>query len=131
MMLFLLSGRNSFASVGFLIGFREFCINATNIPAGAIADLLWPPTLHAGFVSGLWPPFSASAYARTKTSYLFVLYFSSGIGEAFVERIKSVIYWRDSTTGEKTRGSTHTLLVENRIRRFHSSPQRQLLITAI
>lgn len=39
MMLFLLGSGNSFASVGFLIGFREFCINATNIPAGAIADL--------------------------------------------------------------------------------------------
>lgn len=36
MMLFLLGSGNSFATVGFLIGFREFCINATSIPAGVL-----------------------------------------------------------------------------------------------
>ena len=93
MMLFLLSGGNSFASVGFLIGFREFCINATNIPAGAIADLYGRRRCMLVSYLAYMIAFLLFGLCPNQLSYLFIAVFFFGIGEAFREGThKSMIF---------------------------------------
>ncbi len=93
MMLFLLGQGSSFATVGLLIGFREFCVNAANIPAGAIADLYgrkrcmllsYVAYMAAFLLFGLAPP---------GLGWLFLAVFFFGLGEAFREGThKSMIF---------------------------------------
>ncbi len=93
MMLFLLGSGNSFASVGFLIGFREFCINATNIPAGAIADLYGRRRCLLVSYLAYVIAFLCFGLAPNELPYLFVAVFFFGIGEAFREGThKSMIF---------------------------------------
>lgn len=93
MMLFLLSGGNSFASVGFLIGFREFCINATNIPAGAIADLYGRRRCMLVSYLAYMVAFLCFGLLPNEVVYLFIGIFFFGIGEAFREGThKSMIF---------------------------------------
>ena len=93
MMLFLLGGGNSFASVGFLIGFREFCINATNIPAGAIADLYGRRRCMLVSYLAYMIAFLCFGLLPNELAYLFIGVFFFGIGEAFREGThKSMIF---------------------------------------
>ena len=93
MMLFLLGGGNSFASVGFLIGFREFCINATNIPAGAIADLYGRRRCMLVSYLAYMIAFLCFGLLPNELIYLFIGVFFFGIGEAFREGThKSMIF---------------------------------------
>ena len=93
MMLFLLGGGNSFASVGFLIGFREFCINATNIPAGAIADLYGRRRCMLVSYLAYMIAFLCFGLLPNELLYLFIGVFFFGIGEAFREGThKSMIF---------------------------------------
>lgn len=93
MMLFLLGSGNSFASVGFLIGFREFCINATNIPAGAIADLYGRRRCILVSYLAYMIAFLCFGLCPNQLPYLFVAVFFFGIGEAFREGThKSMIF---------------------------------------
>ena len=93
MMLFLLSGGNSFASVGFLISFREFCINATNIPAGAIADLYGRRRCMLVSYLAYMVAFLCFGLLPNEVVYLFIGIFFFGIGEAFREGThKSMIF---------------------------------------
>ena len=93
MMLFLLGGGNSFASVGFLIGFREFCINATNIPAGAIADLYGRRRCMLVSYLAYMIAFLCFGLLPNELFYLFIGVFFFGIGEAFREGThKSMIF---------------------------------------
>lgn len=93
MMLFLLGSGNSFASVGFLIGFREFCINATNIPAGAIADLYGRRRCMLVSYLAYMIAFLCFGLGPKQLSFLFVAVFFFGIGEAFREGThKSMIF---------------------------------------
>ena len=85
MMLTLLGSGNSFTSVGFLIGFRELCINATNIPAGAVADLYGRRRCiqisHLAYIIS----FLCFGFCPNQLLYLFIAFFFFGIGEAFRE----------------------------------------------
>ncbi len=93
MMLFLLGGGNSFASVGLLIGFREFCINATNIPAGAIADLYGRRRCMLVSYLAYMIAFLCFGLCPNRLLYLFIAVFFFGIGEAFREGThKSMIF---------------------------------------
>ena len=93
MMLFLLGSGNSFATVGFLIGFRELCINATNIPAGAIADLYGRRRCLLVSYAAYVIAFLCFGLAPNTLPYLFVAVFFFGIGEAFREGThKSMIF---------------------------------------
>jgi len=93
MMLFLLGSGNSFASVGFLIGFREFCINATNIPAGAIADLYGRRRCILVSYLAYMIAFLCFGLCPNQLPYLFIAVFFFGIGEAFREGThKSMIF---------------------------------------
>ena len=93
MMLFLLGGGNSFATVGFLIGFREFCINATNIPAGAIADLYGRRRCMLVSYLAYMIAFLCFGLCPNQLLYLFIAVFFFGIGEAFREGThKSMIF---------------------------------------
>lgn len=93
MMLFLLGSGNSFASVGFLIGFRELCINATNIPAGAIADLYGRRRCILVSYLAYMIAFLCFGLCPDRLPYLFVAVFFFGIGEAFREGThKSMIF---------------------------------------
>jgi MFS family permease len=93
MMLFLLGSGNSFAEVGFLIGFREFCINATNIPAGAIADLYGRRRCMLVSYLAYMIAFLCFGLLPDQLLYLFVAVFFFGIGEAFREGThKSMIF---------------------------------------
>lgn len=107
MMLFLLGSGNSFASVGFLIGFREFCINATNIPAGAIADLYGRRRCMLVSYLAYMIAFLCFGLGPNQLSFLFVAVFFFGIGEAFREGThKSMIFtWLrlNGRMDEKTR----------------------------
>ena len=107
MMLFLLSSGNSFASVGFLIGFREFCINATNIPAGAIADLYGRRRCMLVSYLAYIIAFLCFGLCPNELPYLFIAVFFFGIGEAFREGThKSMIFtWLrlNGRMDEKTR----------------------------
>lgn len=107
MMLFLLGSGNSFASVGFLIGFREFCINATNIPAGAIADLYGRRRCMLLSYLAYMIAFLCFGLLPNQLVYLFLAVFFFGIGEAFREGThKSMIFtWLslNGRTDEKTR----------------------------
>ena len=107
MMLFLLGSGNSFASVGFLIGFREFCINATNIPAGAIADLYGRRRCMLVSYLAYMIAFLCFGLGPNQLSFLFVAVFFFGIGEAFREGThKSMIFtWLrlNGRMSEKTR----------------------------
>ena len=93
MMLFLLGSGNSFAAVGFLIGFREFCINATNIPAGAIADLYGRRRCMLVSYLAYMIAFLCFGLCPDQLTYLFIAVFFFGIGEAFREGThKSMIF---------------------------------------
>ena len=93
MMLFLLGSGNSFAAVGFLIGFREFCINATNIPAGAIADLYGRRRCMLVSYLAYMIAFLCFGLCPNQLPFLFVAVFFFGIGEAFREGThKSMIF---------------------------------------
>lgn len=93
MMLFLLGSGNSFASVGFLIGFRELCINATNIPAGAIADLYGRRRCILVSYLAYMIAFLCFGLCPNELPYFFVAVFFFGIGEAFREGThKSMIF---------------------------------------
>ena len=93
MMLFLLGSGNSFAAVGFLIGFREFCINATNIPAGAIADLYGRRRCMLVSYLAYMIAFLSFGLCPDQLTYLFIAVFFFGIGEAFREGThKSMIF---------------------------------------
>jgi len=93
MMLFLLDQGHSFASVGFLIGFRELCINATNIPAGAIADLYGRRRCMLVSYLAYMIAFLCFGLCPNQLRYLFIAVFFFGIGEAFREGThKSMIF---------------------------------------
>ncbi len=93
MMLFLLGSGNSFASVGLLIGFRELCINATNIPAGAIADLYGRRRCMLVSYLAYMIAFLCFGLCPNQLFYLFIAVFFFGIGEAFREGThKSMIF---------------------------------------
>lgn len=93
MMLFLLGSGNSFASVGLLIGFRELCINATNIPAGAIADLYGRRRCMLVSYLAYMIAFLIFGLSPDRLPYLFTAVFFFGIGEAFREGThKSMIF---------------------------------------
>ncbi|MBS1229793.1 MAG: transporter [Proteobacteria bacterium] len=93
MMLFLLGSGNSFATVGFLIGFRELCINATNIPAGAIADLYGRRRCMLVSYLAYMIAFLCFGLCPDQLPYLFIAVFFFGIGEAFREGThKSMIF---------------------------------------
>ena len=93
MMLFLLGGGNSFASVGLLIGFRELCINATNIPAGAIADLYGRRRCMLVSYLAYMIAFLLFGLSPDELPYMFAAVFFFGIGEAFREGThKSMIF---------------------------------------
>ena len=93
MMLFLLGSGNSFAAVGFLVGFREFCINATNIPAGAIADLYGRRRCMLVSYLAYMIAFLCFGLCPNRLPFLFVAVFFFGIGEAFREGThKSMIF---------------------------------------
>jgi len=107
MMLFLLGSGNSFASVGFLIGFRELCINATNIPAGAIADLYGRRRCMLASYLAYMIAFLCFGLCPDQLPYLFIAVFFFGVGEAFREGThKSMIFtWLrlNGRMGEKTK----------------------------
>ncbi|MBK6998492.1 MAG: MFS transporter [Rhodoferax sp.] len=107
MMLFLLGSGNSFASVGFLIGFRELCINATNIPAGAIADIYGRRRCMLFSYLAYITAFLCFGLCPNELFYLFIAVFFFGIGEAFREGThKSMIFtWLrlNDRLGEKTK----------------------------
>lgn len=93
MMLFLLGSGNSFASVGLLIGFRELCINATNIPAGAIADLYGRRRCMLVSYLAYMIALLLFGLAPDGLPWLFAAVFFFGIGEAFREGThKSMIF---------------------------------------
>lgn len=93
MMLFLIGSGNSFAAVGFLIGFREFCINATNIPAGAIADLYGRRRCMLVSYLAYMIAFLCFGLLPNQLLHLFIAVFFFGIGEAFREGThKSMIF---------------------------------------
>ncbi len=93
MMLFLLGKGNSFATVGLLVGFREFCINATNIPAGAIADLYGRRRCMIFSYLAYMISFVIFGFAADRLPFLFAAVFFFGIGEAFREGThKSMIF---------------------------------------
>ncbi len=93
MMLFLLGKGNSFATVGLLVGFREFCINATNIPAGAIADLYGRRRCMILSFLAYMISFVFFGFFATNLPALFAAFFFFGIGEAFREGThKSMIF---------------------------------------
>ena len=93
MMLFLLGSGNSFASVGLLIGFRELCINATNIPAGAIADLYGRRRCMLVSYLAYMIAFLLFGLSPDELPYMFAAVFFFGIGEAFREGThKSMIF---------------------------------------
>lgn len=85
MMLFLLGKGSSFATVGFLIGFRELCVNAFNIPAGAIADLCGRKRCMLLSFLSYMIAFSIFGLCPNKLLYLYTAVFFFGIGEAFRE----------------------------------------------
>lgn len=93
MMLILLGSGNSFATVGFLIGFRELCINAFNIPAGAIADLYGRRRCMLFSYVAYMAAFLLFGLCPNRLGYLFLAVFFFGIGEAFREGThKSMIF---------------------------------------
>ena len=93
MMLILLGSGNSFATVGFLIGFRELCINAFNIPAGAIADLYGRRRCMLFSYLAYMAAFVIFGLCPNRLGYLFLAVFFFGIGEAFREGThKSMIF---------------------------------------
>lgn len=93
MMLFLLGSGNSFTTVGFLIGFREFCINATNIPAGAVADLYGRKRCMLVSYLAYMIAFLIFGLTSGPLEWLFLGVFFFGIGEAFREGThKSMIF---------------------------------------
>lgn len=93
MMLFLLGSGNSYTTVGLLIGFREFCINATNIPAGAIADLYGRKRCMLVSYLAYMIAFVLFGFNSGQLEWLFLAVFFFGIGEAFREGThKSMIF---------------------------------------
>lgn len=93
MMLILLGGGNSFTTVGFLVGFRELCINAMNIPAGAIADLYGRKRCMLASYVAYMAAFLIFAFSSNHLGWLFAAVFFFGIGEAFREGThKSMIF---------------------------------------
>lgn len=107
MMLILLGGGNSFMSVGFLVGFRELCINAMNVPAGAIADLYGRKRCMLASYLAYMAAFALFAIGSGSLPLLFAAMFFLGIGESFREGThKSMIFtWLrlNGRIGEKTR----------------------------
>lgn len=107
MMLFLLGGGNSFTTVGFLVGFRELCVNAMNIPAGAIADLYGRKRCMLASYLAYMAAFAIFACGSTRLPMLFAAVFCFGVGEAFREGThKSMIFtWLrlNGRLDEKTR----------------------------
>lgn len=93
MMLILLGGGSSFTTVGFLIAFREFCINAMNIPAGAVADLYGRKRCMLVSYLAYMASFVVFANSDNHLTWLFAAIFFFGIGEAFREGThKSMIF---------------------------------------
>lgn len=93
MMLILLGSGNSFMTVGFLVGFRELCINAMNIPAGAIADLYGRKRCMLASYVAYMASFLVFAFSANSLPTLFLAVFLFGIGEAFREGThKSMIF---------------------------------------
>lgn len=93
MMLILLGSGNSFLTVGFLVGFRELCINAMNIPAGAIADLYGRKRCMLVSYLAYMAAFLIFAFSANSLPTLFLAVFFFGIGEAFREGThKSMIF---------------------------------------
>ena len=96
-----------FSLYGFLIGFREFCINATNIPAGAIADLYGRRRCILVSYLAYMTAFLCFGLCPNQLPYLFIAVFFFGIGEAFREGThKSMIFtWLrlNGRMDEKTR----------------------------
>lgn len=107
MMLILLHGGNSFTTVGLLVGFRELCINAMNIPAGAIADLYGRKRCMLASYLAYMAAFLLFALGGNGLAALFAAMFFFGIGEAFREGThKSMIFtWLrlNGRLAEKTR----------------------------
>ena len=106
-MLILLGSGSSFAAVGFLIGFRELCVNAFNIPAGAIADLYGRKRCMLLSYLAYMTAFMIFGLCPNRLTFLFPAMLFFGIGEAFREGThKSMMFtWLrlHGRLGEKTR----------------------------
>lgn len=145
MMLILLGGGNSFMTVGFLVGFRELCINAMNIPAGAIADLYGRKRCMLVSYLAYMAAFLVFAFSANRLATLFLAVFLFGIGEAFREGThKSMIFtWLrlNGRLAEKTRvygytrswskiGSAVSIPIATAIA-FHTSDLNKLFLAAL
>lgn len=145
MMLILLGSGNSFLTVGFLVGFRELCINAMNIPAGAIADLYGRKRCMLVSYLAYMAAFVIFACSDSRLPTLFLAVFFFGIGEAFREGThKSMIFtWLrlNNRMEEKTRvygytrswskiGSAVSIPIATAIA-FHTSDLNKLFLAAL
>jgi MFS family permease len=145
MMLILLGSGNSFLTVGFLVGFRELCINAMNIPAGAIADLYGRKRCMLVSYLAYMAAFLIFAFSDSRLPTLFLAVFFFGIGEAFREGThKSMIFTWLRLNGrleEKTRvygytrswskiGSAVSIPIATFIA-FHTSDLNKLFLAAL
>lgn len=93
MMLFLLGGGSGFATVGLLIGFRELCVNAFNLPAGAIADLYGRRRCLLASYLAYMASFLVFAFSAGRLAMLVPAVLLFAVGEAFREGThKSMIF---------------------------------------